>query len=87
MVPKEYGLCCVFWGLEVISLPSGAELAWFLSGMWAALFILRAGRAADSGFFGVLATLFVAVAPALGLLFEVQLGQLAVAVQQAIHAR
>jgi hypothetical protein len=70
-----------------MSLPNGAELAWFLSGMWAALFILRAGRAADSGFFAVIATLFVAAVPALGLLFETQLVQMAAMVQEAIRNR
>ena len=70
-----------------MSLPNGAELAWFLSGMWAALFILRAGRASRSGFFAMVATLVVAAAPALGLLFEQQLGQIAASVAAAIHSR
>ena len=68
-------------------LPNGTELAWFLSGMWATIFILRAGRASQSGFFAVLATLVLAVLPAVGILFQVQLGQLAAAVAQAIHSR
>lgn len=70
-----------------MSLPDGAELAWFLSGMWAALFILRAGRASQSGFFAVVATLFVAAVPALGLLFEAQLGQVAAGVAEAFRSR
>ena len=70
-----------------MSLPTGAELAWFLSGMWAALFILRAGRMSQSGFFAVVAILVVAMLPALGLLFETQLGEFAARVQQVIHAR
>jgi len=68
-------------------LPNGTELAWFLSGMWATLFILRVGRASQSGFFAVVATLVLAIAPALGILFQEQLGQLAAAVSQAIHSR
>lgn len=70
-----------------MNLPSGAELAWFLSGMWAALFILRARRASRSGFFAVVATLVVAAAPALGLLFQEQLGQVATSVAEAIRSR
>jgi len=68
-------------------LPNGTELAWFLSGMWATIFVLRAGRASQSGFFAVLATLVLAVLPAVGILFQVQLGQVAAAVAQAIHSR
>ena len=51
-------------------LPNGTELAWFLSGMWATIFVLRAGRASQSGFFAVLATLVLAVLPAVGILFH-----------------
>jgi len=70
-----------------MTLPNGTELAWFLSGMWATIFIFRAGRASQSGFFAVLATLVLAIAPALGILFQAQLGQLATAVMHAIHSR
>ena len=70
-----------------MSLPNGGELAWFLSGMWAALFILRAGRNSQAGFFGVVATLFVALVLALGLLFENQIGEIAARVHQAIRTR
>jgi hypothetical protein len=70
-----------------MTLPNGTELAWFLSGMWATIFILRAGRASQSGFFAVLATLVLAVLPAIGILFQEQLGQLAAAVTHAIHSR
>jgi len=70
-----------------MSLPNGAELAWFLSGMWATIFILRAGRASHSGFFAVVAVLVLAIAPALGILFQEQLSHLAAAVAQAIHSR
>lgn len=69
-----------------ISLPDGAEFAWFLSGMWAALFIFRAGRLSESGFFAVLAVLVVGAIPALGLLFEAQLAEFAARVQSVINA-
>ena len=69
-----------------MSLPTGAELAWFLSGMWAAVFIFRAGRMSQSGFFAVVATLVVGVMPALGLLFETQLAELGAKVQEVIRA-
>jgi hypothetical protein len=83
----ERGSSRVYWGLKAMSLPNGAELAWFLSGMWATIFILRAGRASSSGFFAVAATLVLAVVPAIGLLFETQVTQVATAVAQAIHSR
>lgn len=67
-----------------MSLPNGAEFAWFLSGMWAALFILRAGRMSQSGFFAVVAMLVIAVVPALGLLFDSQLAEFAARVQAVI---
>ena len=70
-----------------MSLPNGTELAWFLSGMWAALFILRAGRVSQSGFFAVVATLVVGALPSLGLLFETQLGEFAARVQDVIRTR
>lgn len=68
-------------------LPNGAEFAWFLSGMWAALFILRLSRSMHSGFFGVVALLVVAIMPALGLLYQHQLGEIAKRFQQEIRAR
>jgi len=83
----ECGLHHVYRGLETMTLPNGTEVAWFLCGMWASLFILRAGRASQSGFFAVMATLVLAVLPAIALLFQEQLGQLATAVAQAIHSR
>jgi hypothetical protein len=83
----ERGSSRVYWGLKTMSLPNGAELAWFLSGMWATIFILRVGRVSSSGFFAVAATLVLAIAPAVGLLFETQLAQVATAVAQAIHSR
>lgn len=69
-----------------MNLPDGGELAWFLSGMWATLFILRAGRVSQSGFFAVVATLVVGVLPALGLMFEAQLSEFATRVQDVINA-
>lgn len=69
-----------------MNLPDGTEFAWFLSGMWATLFILRAGRMTQAGFFAVLAMLVVAVLPALGLLFEAQLTEFAARVQSVINA-
>ena len=69
-----------------MNLPDGAEFAWFLSGMWAALFIFRAGRVPQSGFFAVVATLVIGVLPALGLMFEAQLGEFATRFQDAINA-
>ena len=68
-----------------MSLRTGAELAWFLSGAWAVLFILRASRSTQSGFFAVAALLVVAVLPALGLLYESQLTEFAKRVQQVIR--
>jgi hypothetical protein len=68
-------------------LPTGAEFAWFLSGMWATIFILRAGRSSHAGFFAVFALLIVAIAPAAGLLYQDQLGQIAQAVQGAVRAQ
>ena len=53
--------------------------------MWAALFILRAGRMWQSGFFAVVAMLVVAVVPALGLLFNTQLAEFAARVQAVIN--
>ena len=69
-----------------MNLPDGAQFAWFLCGMWAALFILRAGRMSQSGFFAVVAMLVIAVMPALGLLFEAQLAELAARAQAVINA-
>lgn len=68
-----------------MNLPDGAQFAWFLSGMWAALFILRAGRMWQAGFFAVVAMLVLAVVPALGLLFEAQLAEFAARVQAEIN--
>jgi len=68
-----------------MNLPDGTEFAWFLSGMWAALFILRAGRMWQSGFFAVVAMLVVAIVPALGLLFNTQLADFAARVQTVIN--
>ena len=70
-----------------MSLPTGGEFAWFLCGMWAALFVLRVGRASESGFFSVVATLVLAVMPALALLFEAQLGQVGAAIRDVIQHR
>jgi hypothetical protein len=70
-----------------MSLPSGYELAWFLSGMWAAIFILRAGRVSQSGFFAVMASLVIAAVPALGLLFQDQLALIAASLSQALRSR
>lgn len=67
-------------------LPDGTELAWFLSGMWAAVFILRAGRVSSSGFFAVVAMLVLAALPVLGLLFEPQLVELGARIQETIRA-
>ena len=83
----ERGSHRVYWGLATMTLPNGTELAWFLCGMWASLFILRAGRVSQSGFFAVAAALVLAVLPAIGLLFHEQIGQVAAAVAQAIHSR
>jgi hypothetical protein len=69
-----------------MNLPDGAEFAWFLSGMWAVLFILRAGRMSQAGFFAVMAMLVVAIVPALGLLFEAQLAEFAARVQTVISS-
>lgn len=68
-----------------MNLPDGAEFAWFLSGMWAALFILRAGRMSQAGFFAVVAMLVIAIVPALGLLFEAQLAEFAARVRAEIN--
>ena len=67
-------------------LPDGTELAWFLSGMWAALFILRAGRVSQSGFFAVVAMLVLAALPVLGLLFEPHLVDLGARIQAVFRA-
>ncbi len=72
-------------GVLGMNLPNGAELAWFLCGMWAALFILKAARSTHAGFFAVVALLVVAVAPAAGLLYEHQLSDLAKRMQQAVR--
>lgn len=68
-----------------MSLPTGAELAWFLCGAWAVLFILRASRSTHSGFFAVVALLVIAVLPAVGLIYENQLTEFAKRVQQVMH--
>jgi hypothetical protein len=68
-------------------LPNSAELSWFLSGMWAALFILKAGRSSQSGFFAVVALLVVAIGPALGLLYQDQLSQFSKRFQQELHSQ
>ena len=73
------------WGYWEMNLPNGAELAWFLCGMWAALFILKAARSTHAGFFAVVALLVVAIAPAAGLLYEHQLSDLAKRMQHAVR--
>jgi hypothetical protein len=75
------------WGVLGMNLPNGAELAWFLCGMWAALFILRAARSTHAGFFAVVALLVVAIAPAAGMLYERQLNEFVKRVQQVVHNR
>ena len=60
-----------------MKVPDGSEIAWFVSGMWATFFVIRATRARGSGFFGIVALLVVGVAPALGLIFEKELVVLA----------
>ncbi len=70
-----------------MNLPNGAEFGWFLSGMWATIFILRAGRSSHAGFFAVFLLLVVAIAPALGLLYQAQLNEFARQVQDVVHSR
>jgi len=73
--------------IKSMHLPNGGEFAWFLSGMWATIFILRAGRSSHAGFFAVFGLLILAFLPAVGLLYQDQLNDFAAQVQGIIRSR
>lgn len=66
--------------------PAGNEIAWFFCGVWATFFLGRAGRARESGFFAMVALVFVAAAPAVALMLESDLTRLLEQLQRTIRS-